>query len=301
VVSAPGPRRRIREAAGDRIFLLVVQACCVFAVIITLYPFVYVLSMSISDPIAVISQSVWLWPKGFSLGSYRMVFENPEVFRAYLNTIWYVVVGTGINVVMTILAAYPLSRPHFVLRGPFMLFIAFTMFFSGGLIPLFILIRQLGLYNTRWAVILPVAVQAWYIIIARTFFTSNIPESLHESARLDGAGEGAILLRIILPLSTPIVAVLALFYAVGHWNSYFYAMIFLPNKNLQPLQLYLVRVLTQFSEELVGQLGPGIERTSYAQQLKFAVIIVAILPIICVYPFLQKYFVQGVMIGAIKG
>jgi putative aldouronate transport system permease protein len=293
--------RKVRESAGDRLFVGVIVFLCVLAMIVTLYPFVYVLSMSISEPIYVISQSVWLWPKGFSLGSYKLVFENPEIFRSYYNTIWYAVVGTIVNVVMTVLAAYPLSRPHFVLRKPLTFFIAFTMFFSGGLIPLFILVRQLGLYNTRWSLILPGAVSAWYVIIARTFFTSSIPESLHESARLDGAGEGTILMRIILPLSTPIISVLALFYAVGHWNAYFAALVFLPNKDLQPLQLYLVRVLIQFSEEFLREMGTGLERTSYAQQLKYSVIIVAILPIICIYPFVQKYFVKGVMIGAIKG
>ena len=152
--------RRVKESAGDRVFLAVIVFFCLLAMVVTLYPFVYVLSMSISEPIHVIAQSVWLWPKGFSLGSYKLVFENPEVFRSYYNTIWYAVVGTIVNVVMTVLAAYPLSRQTFVLRKSLTFFIAFTMFFSGGLIPLFILVRKLGLYNTRWALILPGAVSA---------------------------------------------------------------------------------------------------------------------------------------------
>lgn len=291
----------MQESRGDRIFIGTIVAFCIFAVIITLYPFVYVFSMSISEPIHVIAQEVWLYPMGFSLGAYKLVFENPEIWRSYYNTVWYAAVGTALNVVMTLLGGYPLSRPKFFLRNYIMFFISFTMFFSGGLIPLFILIRKLGLYNTRMALVLPTAVSAWYIIIARTFFRSTIHESLHESAIIDGAGEFRILMQIVIPLSKPIIAVLALFYAVTHWNSYFAALIFLPSKELQPLQLYLVRVLIQASEELLGNMDTGLSRTSYAMQLKYATIIVAVLPIVCVYPFLQRYFVKGVMIGALKG
>ena len=270
-----------------------------FIIVITLYPFIYVLSMSISDPIYAIKQEIWLLPKGFSLGAYKMCFENPDIWNSYYNTIWYAVVGTCINILMTIIAAYPLSRRTFFAKDFFMMGIAFTMFFGGGLIPAFLLIKNLGLYNTRWAMVIPGAVGAYYIIIARTYF-ETIPESLQESAKIDGANDITILFRIFIPLCKPIIAVLILFYAVGHWNSYFSALIYLPNVKLQPLQLYLVKILIQNQMSMMSGMTDQYERTLYAVQLKYAAIIVSILPIICTYPFLQKYFVKGVMIGAIK-
>lgn len=248
----------------------------------------------------VVSQSIWLLPKGFSLESYKLVFENPDIWTAYYNTIWYVVVGTLINVIMTMLASYPLSRKKFFLRNQLMLFISFTMFFSGGIVPGFILIKWLNLYNTRWAIVIPGAVGAWYVIIARQYL-QTIPDSIHECATIDGAGELRIMLQIFMPLAKPILAVLTLFYAVGHWNQYFAALLYLPNQKLQPIQLYLVKVLIQNSEEALRNMPGGMDRSQYAAQLKYAVIIVTILPILTIYPFLQKYFVKGVMIGSIKG
>lgn len=268
--------------------------------IITLYPFIYVVSMSLSDKKYVLSQTIWLWPRGFDLGSYQLVLDNPDVWRAYYNTIWYTSVGTLINVVMTLLAAYPLSRRTFFLRNPLTLFITFTMFFSGGLIPAFILIRNLNLYNTRWVMVIPGAISVYNMLIARQYLMS-IPDSLHECARIDGAGEGRILWNIFLPLCKPIIAVLILFYAVGHWNSYITAVIYLPNQTLQPIQVFLAKVLVQNSEEALRNMPGGMDRSIYATQLKYAVIIVVILPILALYPFVQKYFVKGVMIGAIKG
>lgn len=290
---------KIRESLGDRTFLTVIHFFCIVAMIITLYPFIYTISMSISDKQYVISRSVWLFPRGFSLGSYGLLFQNPDIWQSYYNTIWYTTVGTLINVVCTFIAAYPLSRKKFFLRNQLMVFITFTMFFSGGMIPFFILMKQLNLYNTRWVMVIPGAIQAWYVIIARQYLYT-IPDSMHESATIDGAGELRIMTQIFIPLCRPIIAVLALFYAVGHWNSYFGAMIFLPKKELQPLQLYLVKILVQNSEEALRNMPGGQDRSIYAVQLKYAIIIVTILPILCFYPFLQKYFVQGVMIGAIK-
>ncbi len=290
----------LKESADDRVLLVVAVLLCVLASLVTLYPFIYVMSMSISDPINVLSQTVWLLPKGLSLAGYELVVSDPWLWRSYYNTVWYAVVGTSINVVLTVMTAYPLSRPKFSIKKPLMLFIAFTMFFSGGFIPLFILVNKLGLYNTRWSQVLPTAAAAFYIIIARTFFMTTIPESLHESAMLDGANEVTILRKIIAPLSKPVVAVLVLFYAVSHWNAFFYAMLFLPDKKLQPLQIYLRSVLV----ESIGGLQNFAEwsdRGPLFIQLKYVVIIVALLPIICVYPFIQRYFVKGAMIGALKG
>jgi len=271
----------------------------IFVIVICLYPLVFVFSMSISDPLAAAAQEVWLFPKGFSLNAYKLVLDNPDIWKSYANTLWYTVGGTALNVTMTILLAYPLSRRSFVLRHPITLMIVFTMLFNGGLIPTFILVNNIGLYNTRWALIILGAVGVWYVIIARTYF-STIPDSLVESAKLDGANDIRIFWSIVVPLSKPIIAVLVLFYAVGHWNSYFSALIYLPNKDLQPLQLYLVKVLVE-STNLADSVLPGEEKSLALMQIKYSIIIVATLPILFVYPFLQKYFVKGVMIGAIKG
>jgi putative aldouronate transport system permease protein len=270
-----------------------------FVIIITLYPFVYVLSMSISDPKYVVSDSVWLFPKGFSLESYRKVFENKDIWVAYYNTVFYTGVGTSLNILFTVLAAYPLSRRTFFARNWIMVIITITMFFGGGLIPSFLLIKELGLYNTRWAILLPGLTTAFYIIITRTFFY-GIPDSLTESAKIDGANDIGILLRIIIPLSKPILAVLALFYAVGHWNSYIPAMIYLPDQKLQPLSLYLVKILVQNNDSMLEGMIDQYDRALMSIQLKYSIIIVTILPILLVYPFLQKYFVKGVMIGSLK-
>jgi len=274
------------------LFMLLVVAIC-------LYPLLYVFSMSISDPLAAARKEVWLFPKGFSLKSYQIIFENQQVWRSYYNTIFYTVFGTLINVVMTIMLAYPLSRKTFFLRNPISMMVTFTMFFGGGMIPSFILINNLGLYNTRWAILIPGAISAYNMIIAKTFFQS-IPESLIESARLDGANDLRVLFSIVFPLSMPIISVLILYYAVGHWNSYFSALLYLNDAALQPLQLYLRRILIENTGELSGDMAISVDKSLAAMQLKYSIIIVSTLPILCIYPFLQKYFVQGVMIGAIK-
>lgn len=285
----------MKEVVGRTLLYLGVCFCTV----ITLYPFLYVASMSLSAPEHVIARSVWLLPKGFTFDAYALILRNPYVWTAYFNTIWYTGVGTLINVVMTILAAYPLSRNQFFLRNPFMVFIVITMFFGGGLIPTFILVSNLGLYDTRWAMVLPGAVWAFNVIIARTFF-QTIPEEVIESAKLDGAQELRVLFRIVMPLSMPIVAVLTLFYAVGHWNSYFNAILYLSSPDLHPMQVYLMKVLVALSDQFAGATTAGIVRTAEVEQLKFSSIMVTILPILCIYPFLQRYFVKGVMIGALK-
>jgi len=291
---------KLRKSIGERVFDGSITFFLILAMMITLYPFIYIFSMSISDPNEVASQSIWLLPKGFSLDSYKIAFENPDLWRSYYNTLWYTIIGTALNVFMTIMGAYPLSRRNFQLRHFFMVVIAITMFFSGGLIPMFILINKLHLYNTRWALIIPGAVSAWNLVLARVFFQSTIPDSLPEAAKLDGCSEGGILFRIVMPLSMPIIAVLTLYYAVGHWNSYFGALLYLPNPKLQPVQIYLMKVLIEQTEEALGGMQDVGARSMLAAQMKYTIIIIVVLPILCVYPFLQKYFVKGVMIGAIK-
>ena len=291
---------KIKQTVGERVWNWSIISVMFLVGLATLYPLIYVFSMSISAQEYVLRQEVWFLPKGFSLASYKLVLENQQIWTAYRNTLWYTTVGTIVNVLLTLLGAYALSRRQFFVRRQLSFLITFTMFFTGGMIPLFILINNIGLYDTRWAMILPTAVGAWYLIIAQSFFAS-LPESLEESAKLDGANDFVVFLRIALPVSKPIIAVLILYYAVGHWNSYFNAMLYLPSVDLQPLQMYLMKILTQASTELAGNMSAGIERDNIVEQLKYAAIIVAVLPVLCVYPFLQKYFVKGVMVGAVKG
>lgn len=290
---------RIKESVSDRVLYLVTVLIMLVAFVVTLYPFLYVFSMSLSDQGSVLRQEVWLLPKGLNLHSYQKVFSDPAIWVAYGNTVYYTVVGTLINVVMTCMMAYPLSRRRFWGRGVLSMAVVFTMLFSGGMIPSFLLIKNLGLYNTRWALLLPGAISAFNLILARTFFM-GLPESLMESASIDGAGEATILWKIVVPLSKPIVAVLTLFYAVGHWNSYFNALLYIPDIKLQPLQMFLVKLLVLEQDQMAEGGEDMLRLTLDAMQTKYATIIAVIVPILCVYPFLQKYFAQGVMIGAIK-
>jgi putative aldouronate transport system permease protein len=257
--------------------------------------------MSISSPEAVLNREVWLLPKGFSVKAYLRIFENQDVWLSFYNTIWYTTVGTMINVSMTLIGAYVLSRKEFFLRNFLTIFMMITMFFSGGLIPLFLLIKNLHLYNTRWALVIPGAVSFFNVVIARTYIQTSIPEELLDAARIDGANDIRILFTIVVPLSKPIIAVLSIFSAVGHWNSYFPALLYLQDQRLHPLQLYLRKILILNDPSLVQAIGDVVERTMYALQLKYAIIIVATLPILFIYPFFQKYFVKGILIGSLKG
>ncbi len=297
-------QRGFRKTPGDILLDIVVYTGTFLAFAVTAYPFLYVLSTSVSDPMAVMRNEVFLWPKGFSLGGYQTVFKEPTIWQSYYNTIWYTAVGTLLNLVFTILAAYPLSKKRFFARNFFTFVFVFTMFFGGGLIPSFILVVKLGLYATRWAIVLPALLSTYNIIICRTFF-QGLPEDLFECARMEGAGEWRVVWSLVLPLSAPIIAVLALFYGIGHWNSFFSALLYLPEAKLQPIQLYLRRVLIQSSPETLMKFGADTGETARAikalLQVKYAIIVVAVFPIAVMYPFLQKYFVKGVMIGALKG
>ncbi len=287
------------DSKGEKIAQYIIVVLLFLFSLACLYPMIYVLSMSISSPVAAIRGEVWFFPVGFSTKSYELMMGSKDLWISYRNTLWYTGFGTLINVVLTMAAAYPLSRKEFFLSNKIMMMITFTMFFSGGMIPNFLLVNALGLYNTRWALIIPGAIGAYYVIVARTFF-AGIPDSLMESAKLDGANDIIILIRIVIPLSLPLVAVLVLYYAVHHWNSYFSAMIYIVDKNLQPLQLYLRRVLIENSGEATRMMPGGEEKSMISEQIKYSIIIISTVPILCVYPFLQKYFVKGIMIGAIK-
>lgn len=294
---------KIRQSKTDMLFDIVNHGILVLVLVITAYPLLYVLSASISDPMTVLKGEVWLWPKGFNLDAYRRVFENKDIVLGYKNTIIYTITGTALNVIMTIAGAYPLSRKDFYGRNFFMILFSFTMFFNGGLIPTYILMKKLGLYNNFWVMILPGAVGMYNMIIMRTFFQNTIPMELQEAAFIDGCTNIGTLWRIILPLSKPIIAVMVMFYGVGHWNAFFNALIYLNDHNKFPLQLILREILIR--EDMASMMGEStdtiVKQQMLAEGLKYSVIVVASLPVLALYPFLQRYFIQGVMIGAIKG
>ena len=293
----------IDRSFGDRIFNLINYTLLTLLTLIVLYPLVFVLSASISNPEHVLRGEMWLIPKGFNLDAYAKIFQNKDILLGYSNTILYTVIGTALNVVMTICAAYPLSRRDLAGRGLVTGLIVFTMFFGGGLIPTYLLIKNLNMLDSLWVMIIPNAVSVWNIIIMRTFFQQSIPGELQESAMIDGCTHIQTLLRIVLPLSMPIIAVMVLFYAVGHWNSYFNALIYLTTKEKFPLQLILREILIQSdSGEFVKLTSESAVRMKMSVEgLKYAVLVVANLPMLILYPFLQRYFVKGIMIGALKG
>ncbi|NLD87092.1 MAG: carbohydrate ABC transporter permease [Clostridiales bacterium] len=289
-----------RMSIGDRVFEVIVTAIVLFLGFVCLYPLIYVFSCSISNPTAFMQGKVKLFPVGFSFESYMMVLRAQAIWTYYYNTVWYTVVGTICNILATILLAYPLSKRYFVLRGPITVLIIITMFFGGGLIPTFIMINNLGLYGSRWVMVLLGLVSTYNTIIARTFFMS-LPEELFESARIEGASEFKVLWKIVAPLSKPILAVLTLYYGVGHWNTYLSALIYLPSSDLHPIQVLLRRVVLQNSRDILESADIDPDAQIASNQVKYAAIFFTMVPIMCLYPFLQKYFVKGVMIGALKG
>lgn len=298
--------RKVPVFKQSILFDTVVYTIVIFAVAITLYPFIYVLSASISNPHALSKGEVILLPKNIYFGSYIFILKTPEIWRAYYNTIWYTIVGTIFNIIFTVLAAYPLSRSQFLARKFYMFLFVFTMFFSGGMIPSYILISRLGLYNTRWVMIIPGLIATWNMIICRTYMQTTIPDELIEAAKIEGSSEFSILRSIVIPLSKPILATLTIFYGVGHWNSFFNALIYLRDPNLQPLQIILRRILLSASPDILKSQQNSFSYAETAQamlflQIKYAVIFTSILPILLLYPFLQKHFVKGIMIGSLKG
>lgn len=293
----------IDRSLGDRIFNIVNYALLTLVTLVVLYPLLFVVSASVSNPEFVLRGEMWFIPKGFNLDAYAKIFQNKDILLGYGNTILYTLIGTAINVVLTICAAYPLSRRDLAGRGLVTGLIVFTMFFGGGLIPTYLLIKNLNMLDTLWVMVIPNAVSVWNIIIMRTFFQQSIPGELQESAMIDGCTHFQTLLRIVLPLSMPIIAVMVLFYAVGHWNSYFNALIYLTSKERFPLQLILREILIQSdSGEFVKLTSESAVRMKMSVEgLKYAVLVVANLPMLVLYPFLQRYFVKGIMIGALKG
>lgn len=293
----------IRLSSGDRIFNIINLTLLSIIMVIVLYPLIYILSASFSNSNAVMAGRGWLFPVEPTLAGYEAVFKNPQIPRSFVNTIYLTVAGTMVNIAFTIMLAYPLSRKTLFGRGVITGFITFTMLFSGGLIPSFLLIKGMGLYNTYWALILPGAVSVYNVIVARTFFQSNIPDDLYEAASLDGCSDIYFMWKIVLPLSAPIIAVLTMFYAVGHWNSYFNAMIYLQDSKKFTLQVVLRNILiaNQIDNEMMKDIDAMQKQEGLAQLLKYSLIVVASVPMLVLYPFIQKHFVKGIMIGALKG
>lgn len=294
----------IKEPRGDRIFGAAVFVIVTLLMLIVLYPLVYVLSCSVSSPTAVGAGEVVLLPKGFTLMGYKRVFQEPDILLGYKNTLFYTIIGTAINLFVTVPAGYMLSKKEVPGRNLFMFLFMFTMYFSGGMIPSFLLVKNLHLYDTRAVLVILGAFSTYNCIICRTFFAA-LPHELEEAAAIDGCSTVRTFIQIVLPLSQALLGVMVLYFAVGHWNSYFNAMIYVNNENYKPLQLILRRILIleQASANMMEGGGDeyAAEQFKVKELIKYAVIVVSSLPVLVLYPFLQKYFAQGVMIGSIKG
>lgn len=294
------------KGRDDRIINAVACFVCGFVLLLTLYPLVYVLSASFSDPASVTRGELLLLPIKPTLEGYATILDYSPIWVGYRNTIFYTIVGTGVNLLCTIPCAYALSRKDLYGRNVLMFLFTFTMFFSGGLIPTYLMMKKLGMINTIWAMLVPGAVSAYNLIIARTYYANSIPKELGEAAMIDGCSNTKMFLCIMLPMSMPMVAVIMLYYAVGHWNSYFNALIYLSRAELYPLQLYLRNILLQdmMLDMLSGDseaMEAMIRRLQLKESMQYGIVVVSSLPILIIYPFLQKYFAKGVMMGAIKG
>lgn len=289
---------------GDRVFDVINIVFLTITTLAVLYPLYFIIIASISNPDRINAGEMWLFPKEITFEGYQRIFQDSRIWVSYVNTIQYTVIGTFVNVGLTLIGAYALSRKDLYGRNVIMLFLLFTMFFSGGLIPTYLLVNDLGMNNTMWALIIPKAVALFNLIVTRTFFQSTLPNELLEAAKMDGCSDFRFFYSIALPLSKPIIAVMALYYGVTHWNSYFDALIYLNNEDYYPLQLILRNILiqSQISSQMLGGDIEGLAaQQRIAELIKYGMIMVASLPLLIVYPFIQKYFVQGAMIGSVKG
>lgn len=288
---------------NDKIFYIVITVILTLFFIMVLYPCIFVISASFSSGTAVQSGKVVLFPVDFSLEGYKTVFHTNTVWIGFRNSLFYTVVGTVINVAMTLTAAYCLFRHDLPGRNGIMLLFTFTMFFSGGLIPNYMVVQNLGLLNTRWSLLLPGAISVYNLIVARTFIVNSIPNELLEASQMDGCSDFMYYIKVVIPLSKAIIAVLVLFYGVGHWNAYFNAMIYLHNKELYPLTLYLREILmsSQIDPSTVQDPELQARLADMVGVIKYSLIMVSMIPVLLIYPFVQKYFVKGVMIGSVKG
>lgn len=295
-------KRKMKMSRGDRICMIFVYGIAILLIAMIVYPLWFIIIASFSDPSEVASGKVWLWPQHINLGGYEELFKQPIIWKSYLNTILYTVVGTLVALIINIPAGFAMSRRDLLGKKWINMFYVIPMFISGGLIPIYLVTKNFGLLDTFTVMVLPFSVSCYNIIVARTFFKTNIPDGLWEAAQIDGCGTIRYFLTIVLPLSKAILAVIGLWTAVGIWNSWFNALIYLNDESLQPLQLILRRILIS-NESLLGASASGaiaVELRQKADMMKYAAIVISTAPIMCLYPFLQKYFNQGVMVGSIK-
>lgn len=294
-----------RRLDPDKVFDIVNLLLMLALLVIFIWPLWFVLIASVSDPNEVWQGHVILFPRGLTLDAYKEVIQYETIWTGYRNTILYTAAGTAINMVLTICGAYPLSRKDFLPRRFLTVMFMVTMYFSGGLIPTYLVVNKLGLIDTVWAMIIPNAVSVFNIIITRTYFVNSIPDELLEAAQLDGANTAQYLFKVVLPLSKPILAVITLFYAVGHWNDFYSALIYINTQQLLPLQSILRKLLlsTQMTLQITSSMSPAeiMRKTQLAQTLKYSSIIISTVPVLCLYPLVQKHFVKGIMIGSVKG
>lgn len=295
-------KSKLKLSREDKIYYAVCYTIIILLSLIVLYPMIYVVSASVSSGTALMAGEVWLFPKDITFLGYKTILQYKNVWIGYRNTIFYTVIGTFINVVMTLLCAYPLTRNNLMGRKQIMMLFTFTMLFSGGMIPNYILMKKLHLLNTVWVMIIPGALSVYNMIVTKTFIQSSIPEELLEASKIDGCDDIRYFFTILLPLSKAVIAVISLWYAVGHWNAYFNAFLYLTDKELYPLQIFLKEILIQ-SKVNSELMDPEVALAMQNLQLilKYGMIVISTLPIFCLYPFAQKYFVKGVMIGSVKG
>jgi multiple sugar transport system permease protein/putative aldouronate transport system permease protein len=296
-------RVHFRDPIQDKVFYGVVYAAIGFISLLMIYPMVYIVSSSLSSPAAVSAGKVILWPVSFSLDGYKAVFSNRNIFTGYRNTVFYTCAGTAINVFMTLLAAYPLSREEMPFQKSAMFLFTLTMIFNGGMMPNFILMRDLHFLNTIWAMLIPGAISVYNLILTRTYIQGSIPKELLEASRIDGCNDIKYFSAILLPLCKPVIAVITLYYAVAHWNSYFAAFLYLNDRALFPLQLFLREILISNTIDPSQIVDPELmmAKQGMADLLKYALIVISSVPIMALYPFVQKFFIRGVMLGSVKG
>ena len=296
-------KNKVKLSKDDRIFFAVSRFIVIFLTLLVLYPLIYILSCSFSSANAVSTGQVFLWPVDFSIMGYQKVFENARVWIGYRNTLIYTILGTSINVAMTMICAYPLARKKLPYKGFFTFLFTFTMLFGGGMIPTYLVMHSLHILNTLWVMILPGAIGVTQMIVARTFIQSTIPDELLEASQIDGCNDIRFFGQFVLPLSKAVIAVIAMQYAIVHWNSYFNAFLYLTESKRYPLQIFLreILILSNINIEEIVDPDTAIAMQGMTDLLKYSLIIVATAPILCIYPFIQKYFVKGVMIGSLKG
>ena len=296
----------LRHARGsDRVFLLINYFLLTLIIVIIIYPLWYCVCCSFSSTSAVLRNKVWLWPVDFNVKAYAVVFENSKIISGFFNSIYYCITGSAWAIALTFLAAYPLSRSDLPGQKYFILYFMIVMFFNGGIIPNYLLLRQQGMLNTRWALIIPFVLSVYNVIICRTYFQQNIPKDLLEVSRIDGCGDIRFFLTIAMPLAKPVVAVMVLYHVVWRWNNYFNAMLYLNDASMFPLQMVLRDILfvLQMSSEQLGSMDPSAVQSSYnlMQLVRYSALVVGTLPMLIIYPFIQKNFVKGIMIGSVKG